>query len=303
MTIAAGFVCSDGVVLCADTELTSSYKQQGQKLWIHSNSYGLSIAVTGAGDYVLLKLANEHISHRLSKAMSVDDVRHGIVERVLASIHKDHVDAAPESLLRSGEYGLSLLVAIQYRSRALLFESSRTALSPVVDYRCVGSGSPVANLIAGTMFSPSLPVLWGRIFASYLIQQTKTHGLYCGGNSNIAVMSNDGQALLLKGDQVRELEDVATSLHEAVGSVLFSCVSPWSIILGREADGALLVSDSDACFTNLKAVVNIARQITLNEDAKRRVIKQSIGEPKHPANQRVQKSPKHDRKVQKPSRV
>src|SRR5262245_62171423 len=109
MTIAAGFVCSDGVVLCADTELTASYKQQGQKLWLHTYDT-LSVVLTGAGDYVLLKLANSMLSARVKAGMTVSDVE-GQIGEVVTEIVSTHVDTAPQWQVASG-YDIALLVGV-----------------------------------------------------------------------------------------------------------------------------------------------------------------------------------------------
>ncbi len=54
--MAAGFRCSDGIILFADTELTypESLKYQGStKVRIYDDTEsGISVALTGAGDWV-----------------------------------------------------------------------------------------------------------------------------------------------------------------------------------------------------------------------------------------------------------
>lgn len=225
MTIAAGFLCSDGIVLCADTQLTANYKQQGQKVWLHAYD-DVCVGVTGAGDYVLLKLANQQIEQRVRSGMDTDTILHGVVEPVLASIYDDHIDKAPDWKVNQCGYDLALIIAIRTTSTVRLFESSRTSLAPVMDYRCVGTGSPVGNYIAGTMFSQQLPAHWGQALAAYLIQQTKTHGEDCGGNTNIVLIPNDGPAVFLSPTKIAQSEAIGTRIHERLGALLFATVEP-----------------------------------------------------------------------------
>ena len=287
VTIAAGLVCSDGVVLCADTQLTSNYKQPGQKLWLHEAAH-LSVAMTGAGDYVLLKLVNGTIRHRIKGRMSLDRVLHGIVEPVLASVHADHIDKAPDWRVQNG-YDVNVIVAIKTRTGVRLYESSRTGVSEITDYRCVGAGSPVGNYIAGNLFSPSLSVLWGQVCAAYLIQQTKAYGMDCGGETSIVVMPKDGPAVLLPPAEVRQIELVANRIHEAFSPVMTACAEPQ-----LDGDG----QDLEEAITIFKNAVTLARNHTIFQ-----TFTQYAQQTLTQVGQPTRKTPKHDRKARKPSRA
>lgn len=196
MTIAAGFTCSDGVVLCADTLLSANYRQRGPKLWMwNQHADGLAVGVTGAGNYVLLKLAREAIFRRLDslggKKVKPGFVKHQVIEPVLAKIHEHHVDKATD-WDRANGYGLSLLVAVREGSQSVLYETDRRACSEVSGFSCVGSGAPVGNYVGSNLFSSALPVDWGLVSAAYLIQQTKAYGEDCGGDTNLVVIPNTG---------------------------------------------------------------------------------------------------------------
>lgn len=101
MTIAAGMVFTDGVVLGADTLVSATYKQYETKLWVHAKGV-LNVAVTGAGNYVLLKLANEEIQRRITRGMSCDDVRRKVLEPVIAKLYAEHIDKAPDWQVMNG---------------------------------------------------------------------------------------------------------------------------------------------------------------------------------------------------------
>lgn len=62
VTIAAGMMCSDGIVLCADTELTlSSLKASRAKIFVtaeHISDFRMAIA--SAGDYDFCKAAIQY---------------------------------------------------------------------------------------------------------------------------------------------------------------------------------------------------------------------------------------------------
>lgn len=77
MTIAAGFVCRNGLVLCADTEYTGSTKHSGAKLWARSDG-PLGLAIVGAGDPVLIRLARDRIHERVTPDMNFEHSRAGV---------------------------------------------------------------------------------------------------------------------------------------------------------------------------------------------------------------------------------
>ena len=67
MTIAAGFVCSDGVILCADTEETAGVgyvKVPLEKVRTLEDS-DCTLAITGTGNSALLEMAMEQIIARV----------------------------------------------------------------------------------------------------------------------------------------------------------------------------------------------------------------------------------------------
>jgi 20S proteasome alpha/beta subunit len=52
MTIAAGFLCHDGIVLAADTLYTGENKRDAAKLWIFQKGENV-VGIAGAGDATL----------------------------------------------------------------------------------------------------------------------------------------------------------------------------------------------------------------------------------------------------------
>jgi len=74
MTIAAGFVCSDGLVLCADTQYTSSTKFSETKLWEHSAG-DLRLVIAAAGDATLMNIAVEGVTKQLDAGANLEGVK------------------------------------------------------------------------------------------------------------------------------------------------------------------------------------------------------------------------------------
>src|SRR4051812_11872248 len=93
MTIAAGFVCSDGILLCADTRLSSEVTQHGQKIWVSQHSTtNWSLAVTGAGDHLHVRAVKDAI---LGTATPSSDI-FSVVQAAVRGYFVAHVFPDPQ---------------------------------------------------------------------------------------------------------------------------------------------------------------------------------------------------------------
>ncbi len=66
MTIAAGFVCTDGVLLAADTLFTGVNKRYASKTWVLPPLGETVVILSGSGLGVVLERAKLEIARRLS---------------------------------------------------------------------------------------------------------------------------------------------------------------------------------------------------------------------------------------------
>ena len=204
MTIAAGFVCSNGLVLCADTEYTGSIRQTGPKVWVReTDSY--TLAVAGAGDSALIRLVRNRLFERVDPTKAARDAETEL-EQILKSVFADHIDNAPQEVRYGGQYDVFVLVGVKRGVGCVLLEHSRTAVAWVESYACVGTGAPVANYIAETMFASTMTVQQTVHVACYLLKQTRRFGVMCGGDSHVIVIPASGPMELVQPEQIKKLE-------------------------------------------------------------------------------------------------
>jgi hypothetical protein len=188
MTIAAGFQCSDGIILCADTEHTGGSKLNRPKIFpLHED-----LIVTGAGHDNLIRLAVEDLRRSFGAGASfgAEEVRLKLTE-ILIEIHQRHLFAfyRPDDLNRPN---LSLLVAVRDSSGLLaLFSSTDTTVNPVDTYEVLGTGAELGHFIASWLHEPGQDVSVVKIIGLYMIGQAKRHALYCGGDSQMFVIYKD----------------------------------------------------------------------------------------------------------------
>ena len=184
MTIAAGYVCTNGLVLCADTKMTSTVRSSGQKAWYRHDGDS-SIALVGAGSAILIRLIRNRLFERISPDTNLRDAE-TLIEQTLRSVYEDHIDKDLEKNL-----DVAILVGMRHKRECKLFEHDRTAVADVDSFASIGSGGGIADYLSVALFERST-VLATSSFASYVLQQCKRFAPNCGGESHIVLIPRDG---------------------------------------------------------------------------------------------------------------
>jgi hypothetical protein len=127
MTIAAGLLCSDGIILCSDTEHTGTTKQIGPKVWITTapeTDDGCCVAIAGSGETLLLRA----IRDRFKEAVRVDMTRHEALEQIeteLQEFYESHVYSYPDY---ANQRQIQLLIGIRDADGLSLLQNSDHSL-------------------------------------------------------------------------------------------------------------------------------------------------------------------------------
>jgi 20S proteasome alpha/beta subunit len=210
MTIAAGFPCSDGLVLCADTqEIIYSYAKVNTQKMTQIKSPHFNVAFTGAGDTGLL----ETTIQAMVKALILSDPKpHSIVEveetlrGVLVETFDRHV--APYYQFPLDERPTAdLLIGVQYDGMTSLFRAYGTSFFQTYEPQCVGAGVVLGKSLIAQLFDNSMSIARGWLVALYVLNQAKTWVDGCGGNTDILLLSNrDKKVTRIPTTEVEELE-------------------------------------------------------------------------------------------------
>ena len=206
MTIAAGFRCSDGVVLCADTQMTypGLLKFPGSKIRLF-NRMGCQPAFALAGQVDFSNMA----IHRLAM-VALDAERKGLdihdaVTKECVAIHREYFPLySPSERLE-----LSLLFAMRVKkdTPVHLFEIRGPVIAPITTYGCIGSGTYFGTSIAQTLYKSTLTVQQVAQMCVYLLFAVKKNVDGCGGKSQIVCLSDSGGwSTLADFDRVSSIE-------------------------------------------------------------------------------------------------
>ena len=185
MTIAIASICTDGLVVCADTQVThlSGYKSHEKKISvIELPAKRGNLVLAYAGVPQDMRTVVERLQDQIGQAGENFDIR-ATLQLTL-----------DETLKKSKAH--QMLCAFCDAGDLRLVRSDGTKISPVPVWDCVGYGdSALTKYLGGIFLSDDvLPLRRAVPICIYLIAQTKKYVDWCGGDTDIAVLNPDGTA-------------------------------------------------------------------------------------------------------------
>jgi len=216
MTIAAGFKCSDGILVASDTLYSGAVQQTyGSKLWLLHEDNPVVVFGGAARSIAALTRARDEIRRKLKPAMSIIAV----------------VDRIDECLLKvNTKFGqadwpdVQALVGIRAEQQTVLYQNvaTKVALSPVdLPTVCVGTDS-LGDYFAHSLFRADMPIRWAKVVAAHLVWNCKKYASgYCGGDTHLVEIPQEGPAVVTTNQQsIAALEAHLAGLDEAMRIVL-----------------------------------------------------------------------------------
>ena len=200
MTIGVGFLCDDGVVLCADNQITwqNQHKYYECKIYPHLTS-DWAAYITFAGNPTLMKSFDGKFKDTMAKMpapVTAARIRDAI-ETVLAFL----------DVLDGDQMHLHLLCAIVIPNKEMkLLKTDAKVVSEVAGYDYVGAGDTSALrylapiLTRGGHFSAKQALNVGV----YLVLQAKRYVDGCGGDTNAVILQADGRPRVVTGTHAIE---------------------------------------------------------------------------------------------------
>jgi hypothetical protein len=207
VTIALGFQCFDGLVLCADRQLTKDdgLKYEQDKIWIgRSHNAGPSFVFTYSGSEpsarVLFNLLKRAIPSALSDSQKAIDV----VTKVLESKHSKDI----ESLIGFPVPGSQPFL--------LRTQGKKVALR---DTKYIGAGDSsvvryLANVVLGTQFSCEQ----AKIVGSYFVWNATRYTDGCGGGPDVCTVEWSGNVIVESKEYAKWVTSKFVETDVQVGS-------------------------------------------------------------------------------------
>jgi hypothetical protein len=219
MTIAAGFVCTDGLLFASDTLYSGEENRYGEKFWQVLLERDVCVVFGGAGTEAGLKRTRDELQERLPH-LTTPITRSAIVdaiEDVLLYVEKKLAPAEHERTVA--------LVGIRIGTETRLFENQggKAMLSPI-DYnsQCVGAGHSLGLYFARSLFTEPMPIAWAKVVAAHLVKNVKQFSSgWCGGETYLFGLPAVGHPWHEEEQQaIRKLEVYLEAVENAYRLVL-----------------------------------------------------------------------------------
>ncbi len=203
MTIAAGYKCLDGIVICADSEVSSDFdKYEESKIFTMTSVTAPTVVFAGAGWMEFIKMAVSKIKMTAQFAANANEIEE-IVERVIMQVHRQHIRYYPSA---SKPY-FSLLVGIKDGGDLRLLQTSGTSIRPVTHSAFIGVGENLANYLSRGLTPEREPVERAALLAVQILEQVKTSVPGCGGRfSEVMILPEQGRMRNIPPSKLLDVE-------------------------------------------------------------------------------------------------
>jgi 20S proteasome alpha/beta subunit len=202
MTIAAGFLCSDGVLLCADTEHTGwaakSHHSKVDHFEVQDGKVSFALSGASALAWSALQKCRKQLQTTPSSDLAAD------IESILDTEYRSNVLGHPNY----ANFDYSLLVGVwKPNERPRLYFTTATAMTEVKEFQCIGIGAELASYLIRPGFQ-GLTLRSATALAAYTLGSVKDSIAGCGGMSIYVLLRNDGSIGLLTSEHEGPTKDV-----------------------------------------------------------------------------------------------
>jgi 20S proteasome alpha/beta subunit len=187
MTVAAGFVCKDGIVLCADSqESAGGYKFPVEKILTRIDPY-TEIAIAGSGCGPLVDMAAQRVAQSLMGGYDDYLIIENRIADALAELYEKSFRLYPVE--NQDDSIVELLIAVKLRKHdyPFLYHSTATAVTFVPEYAIIGSGRVVQYEVQN-LYGKFMSVQRGILLAVQLLHVAKSVLNTVGGRGKIVTL-------------------------------------------------------------------------------------------------------------------
>lgn len=206
MTIAAGFLCKNAAVLCADTLYSGTIKEHDSK--VDSFQYpGGKVAFAVAGNSAYAWSAIKKVREKLQNVSDSNQTL-TLCERVLAREYRSQIFSHPN---REKDYTLPYWIMLAFwseRHGIQLFVTSETSMNEVSGFECIGAGRDLAHTLIKPAFLGNMEPREIVRLASYALKAAKQYVDGCGGSSLFITLELDGSIGVTTSDVSPESQEI-----------------------------------------------------------------------------------------------
>lgn len=185
MTIGLGFLCRDGIVLCADRQITglAGYKFEECKLFYCINDWG-TMVFGYAGDPEAAKVMFDKINDNLQL----------LIGKSKARTSGRKIRGALETIFNSrNSKGLETLVGIRLEHGTLhMFRTSGKKVRDGITESIGGGDGSALQYVCHIVLGPSLGLHEAEVMGSYIVSVANRYVEGCSGGPDVTSVHADG---------------------------------------------------------------------------------------------------------------
>jgi hypothetical protein len=212
MTIAAGILCSDGLIIAADGEVTQNYmKSQRVKLFQCQNLLeGLTIIGAGSGDEFFV----DTVVQKFNEQFDVETPDLVSIKNEIERIVREACQAAWPLFESKDKPGLQLLLGLKAIDGFGLVEVNGPLVRSVNDYGYIGYGTELATYKSKFILSKIYPCEALLPIVINILKVVKDNAMYCGGDTSIWVLDSNGAVEVKPHSYITKFETVHIVLEK-----------------------------------------------------------------------------------------
>jgi 20S proteasome alpha/beta subunit len=218
MTIAAAFVCHNGVVLGADTEVTRSAISKTYEKKILGIHHNVDVYFTYCGNVDYVRELVERVRDEAGITRNPVDVKlapdecYDLIRKFYQSDMEREAQKPPEDviwteLLVAVRRNMHYLFKAEYDYRTTVYHLNGNSVVPVDRYAAVGIGADIAHAVFGPIYqhASTVEAAFNMIDA---LRRVKSTVPGCGGLSTIMTIADSGDypVDLVPSDEIKQIE-------------------------------------------------------------------------------------------------
>jgi 20S proteasome alpha/beta subunit len=238
MTMAAGFVLNEGVLLCADMLFSDGYTKEYRDKVFTWNGKNAGACFAISGNAAVARMAIDDCRNALAEydgeSLTAQDIIL-VVRSAIQETYVNHVDARPPEERSIAEFQV-LIGLTAAHEQPKLFSTWHTAVVPVDTFECLGNGRHLGRYIAEPSYKKSLSLDDATGLAIYMLAAAKDRTDGVGGRSQFVYIRNDSVGDVVTKD-VSKSEPLALEYQQRSTGLFHALAHPEDLFdMGFEAE-------------------------------------------------------------------
>lgn len=192
MTIAAGFVASDGIVLCADTLYTDGQtKEYRDKIfsWEGLRTFvGFAVAGHATIGRMVVDDCRDALDGLRRKGLSMSSIL-ATIRPIIKRTYEQYVDTRPLEERAASDFWLLIAISTQ-AEKFRLYSSVRASLSRIDTFECVGIGRQLGRYIIDPTYHQGMTVDEVALLGVHALASAKERVDGVGGRSQFVAVKD-----------------------------------------------------------------------------------------------------------------